>query len=69
MTGREQPRFDAASLFLPPIDTAQAVAQLGAGHLVLEVGMGEHSRQELVLVKQNVFIEGHVGDADGALVA
>ena len=45
------------------------VAQLGAGHLALEFRAGEHGGEEAVLVEQDAFVEGHVGDADGALVA
>ena len=36
---------------------------------MLELGTREHGADEAVLVEQHAFVERHVGDADGALVA
>jgi hypothetical protein len=55
--------------FLCGVIPAQQVAQLRAGHFALEFGPRQHRRKEAVLVQQHAFVEGHVGDADGALVA
>ena len=59
----------AIGALLLRIERAQPMAQLGAGHGALELGTLQHGGQEAVLVQQHVFVEGHVGDADGALVA
>ena len=45
---------------------AQQVAQLGAGHLLLELRALQAGGEEPVLVEQHVFVERHVGDANGA---
>ena len=65
----EQPGRDAVPLLLRGVECAQPVAQLGAGHLLLELGAAQAGGQEAVLVEQHVLVEGHVGDADGPLVA
>ena len=63
--GRARRRF--ALLF--GVELAQAIAQFGAGHGALKFGTRERGGEEAVLIKQNVFIERHVGDANGALIA
>ena len=69
VAGGEQARRDAVPLLLRGVVLAQQVAQFGAGHLVLEFGRREHGAEEAVLVEQHAFVERHIGDADGALVA
>ena len=67
--GGEQSRLHAVLFLLRGVVFSEQVAQFGAGHLALEFGAGEHGGEETVLVQQHAFVEGHVGDADGALVA
>ena len=67
--GGEQAGLHAILFLLRGVEFSQQVAQFGAGHLALEFRAGENGGEEAVLVEQDVFVEGHVGDADGALVA
>ena len=69
MAGGEQSRLHAVLFLLRGVVFAEQVAQFGAGHLALELGAREHGGEEAVLVQQHAFVEGHVGDADGSLVA
>ncbi len=67
--GGEQPGLHAVLRFLRGVIFAQQIAQFGAGHLALEFGAREHRGEETVLIEQHAFVEGHVGDANGAFVA
>ncbi len=67
--GGEQAGLHAILFLLRGVVFAQQVAQFGAGHLALEFRAGENGGEEAVLVQQDAFVEGHIGDADGALVA
>ena len=69
MAGGEQSGLHAVLLLLRRVERAQPVAQLGAGHLLLELGTRQHGGEETVLIEQHVLVERHVRDADGALVA
>ncbi len=69
VAGGEQTGLDAVRLFLRGVEWPEAVAEFGAGHLLLKFGAGEDGAEEAVLIEEDVFIEGHVGDADGAFVA
>ena len=68
-TGGEQAGLHAVLFFLRGVVFSEQVAQFGPGHLALEFGAGENGGEEAVLVQQDAFVEGHVGDADGSLVA
>ncbi len=57
------------SAFVLAVEGPQAIAQLGAGHLALELRAQQDGGEEFVLVQQHVLMEGHVGDANGMLVA
>jgi hypothetical protein len=62
MAGGEQPFVDAGVLLLRGVDRAQQIAQLGAGHLLLELGQLQAAPSEAVLIEQHALVEGHVGD-------
>ena len=68
-TGGEQAGGHAVLLLLRGVVFAEQVAEFGAGHFALEFGAGQHGAEEAILIQQDAFVEGHVGDADGALVA
>ena len=69
LAGGEQPGGHVVLLFLGAEEAAELVAQFGAGHLLLELRHGQDSREEAVLVQQDVFVKGHVGNTNGLLVA
>ena len=51
------------------VERPQPVAQSRSGHGALEFRAQQHRGQEAILIEQHVLVEGHVGDANGALVA
>lgn len=61
---REEPGRDAVGLLLCRVVPAHLVAELGAGHAVLKLGLPQHRRDHAVLVEQDVLVEAGVGDAD-----
>ena len=65
----KQPGSYAVALLDTGIEFAQQVAHLGSGHFALELGTPEHGTDEAVLVEQHAFVEGHVGDPNGAFLA
>ena len=69
VTGGKQAGRDAVPFLLRGVVFAQQVTKLGAGHLPLELGTGEDGADEAVLIEQHAFVEGHVGDPDGAFGA
>lgn len=69
MAGGEQAGLDAVAGFEIVEELAEEEAELGAGHFALKFGALEDGGEEAVLVEEDVFVEGHVGDADGAFIA
>ena len=69
MARGEQSWPDAAGPLLLCVVSAQPIAQLRAGHRSLKFGQSQHGREELVLIKQHSFIEGHVRYAYDLFVA
>ena len=63
------PRRDAIQAFLRGVESPQAVTQLGARHAALEFGAQQNGGKEFVLIEQHVFVERHVGDANGVFIA
>lgn len=69
VTSAEQAWGDAGFLFLFRVKPPEEKTQLGAGHFFLKFGSQQARGQKAVLVEEDLLVEGHVGDADGALVA
>lgn len=69
VAGGEEAGGDAVAGFQFMKKLAQKEAHFGAGHFALEFGALEDGGKEAVLVEEDVLVEGHVGDADGAFVA
>ena len=69
MAGGEQSGCGAGLPLLLGVDFAEPIAQLGAGHLALELRAGQDGGEEAVLIHEDILVEGHVGDPDGLLIA
>jgi hypothetical protein len=66
---REQPFGHAVRALLRSVTLAEEIAEFGAGHLALELGLAQAGGHEPVLLEQHVLVEADVGHADRALLA
>src|SRR5262249_17950484 len=58
----------AIEALLAFVKGSKPVAQLRARHLVLEFFLAKHGREELVLIEQDLLVESHVRNTNGAVV-